>query len=246
MNLVDSKFQIPADKKTACLEVIKKGCGSGLIFVNTDKFLDAATLDDAMFYWRWIVGKDEGVLFKAIAPFVEKGSYVEMEGVKKDEGESGMLWRWDFDGKECVETKRLVARRRKAKRETTNIYMVKVSGEVCLSTLVTVTKGKDETLEDARDGADMMAQELAHVKFSIQKELLGATKDHKYVTDQDVNDEDYCPIDNIVVTRHKRNQKEKVYDLKKKRVVKLVNSQDLSGGMVLVKNKVWVHLNSWD
>jgi hypothetical protein len=40
---------------------------------------------------------DEIELFKAIAPFVEKGSYIEMSG------EDSCLWRWVFDGKTCKE-----------------------------------------------------------------------------------------------------------------------------------------------
>lgn len=40
---------------------------------------------------------DEQILFNAIAPFVEPGSYIEMVG------EDGTIWRWYFDGKECHE-----------------------------------------------------------------------------------------------------------------------------------------------
>ena len=37
------------------------------------------------------------ILFKAIAPFVEAGGCIEMEG------EDGLQWRWLFDGKTCTE-----------------------------------------------------------------------------------------------------------------------------------------------
>ena len=40
---------------------------------------------------------DDHVLFQAIAPFVEIGSYIEMSG------EEGYIWRWYFDGTDCVE-----------------------------------------------------------------------------------------------------------------------------------------------
>lgn len=40
---------------------------------------------------------DELELFKAIAPFVEAGSFLEMSG------EDGGRWRWVFDGKTCKE-----------------------------------------------------------------------------------------------------------------------------------------------
>lgn len=40
---------------------------------------------------------DDLILFKAIAPFVEKDSFIEMQG------EDGSLWRWVFDGTKCEE-----------------------------------------------------------------------------------------------------------------------------------------------
>lgn len=42
------------------------------------------------------IGQEE-ILFNAIAPFVESGSYIEMTG------EDGAKWRWVFDGKTCDE-----------------------------------------------------------------------------------------------------------------------------------------------
>lgn len=42
------------------------------------------------------MGADE-LLFDTIAPWVEKGSYIEMQG------EDGNIWRWVFDGKHCHE-----------------------------------------------------------------------------------------------------------------------------------------------
>ena len=40
---------------------------------------------------------DEEIWLDAIAPFVEIGSFIEMIG------EDGNLWRWIFDGKNCIE-----------------------------------------------------------------------------------------------------------------------------------------------
>ena len=40
---------------------------------------------------------DDQVLFNAIAPWVKKGSYIQMQG------EDGSIWRWTFNGKTCVE-----------------------------------------------------------------------------------------------------------------------------------------------
>lgn len=40
---------------------------------------------------------DEFKFFQAIAPYVEVGSYIELQG------EDGCRWRWVFDGNICVE-----------------------------------------------------------------------------------------------------------------------------------------------
>lgn len=83
-------------------------------WVTTAEFRDARTLEDAMWAWRWEIEGDEGgdvdsimfggeklgddtVLLGAIAPYVEPGSYIEMQG------EDGSLWRWVFDGRTCQE-----------------------------------------------------------------------------------------------------------------------------------------------
>ena len=68
------------------------------------------TLSAMLACWRWeaecdkegaIIGLDfsgeksgdDSALFNAIAPFVKRGSYIEMAG------EDGNIWRWSFDGK---------------------------------------------------------------------------------------------------------------------------------------------------
>ena len=84
-------------------------------WVDTKKFVNAETLADALGEWRWNcyiredtgdlveitfdgekLGDDE-ILLSAIAPFVEAGSYIEMEG------EEGCHWKWCFDGKTMTE-----------------------------------------------------------------------------------------------------------------------------------------------
>ena len=40
---------------------------------------------------------DDYKIFKVIAPFVKRGSYIEMLGEDED------MWRWSFDGKTCIE-----------------------------------------------------------------------------------------------------------------------------------------------
>jgi hypothetical protein len=84
-------------------------------WVHTCNFEKAPTLDDAMGGWRWPVERDipndqdsdvvgiqfygeklgdDAVLFHAIAPFVEEGSWIEMRG------EDSAMWRWVFrDGR---------------------------------------------------------------------------------------------------------------------------------------------------
>jgi len=82
-------------------------------WVDTSTVLEARTLDEQLEEWRWapeyddegnIVNLeyqgekqgDEIELFKAMAPFVKPGSYIDMMG------EDGNDWRWYFDGTSCV------------------------------------------------------------------------------------------------------------------------------------------------
>lgn len=48
--------------------------------------------------WEKISG-NELIIFDAIAPYVESGSYIYICG------EDGEIWRWYFNGKNCVEQK---------------------------------------------------------------------------------------------------------------------------------------------
>jgi hypothetical protein len=126
MSLNDAKFSILAKNKDAALAAIKalatqtsKMYGQDgdrkFSWVETSNFLDAKTFAEAMDAWRWDVAQDEHgnvisiefngtklgddlTLFKAIAPYVTSGSYIEMHG------EDGGWWRWCFDGAKCSET----------------------------------------------------------------------------------------------------------------------------------------------
>ena len=79
-------------------------------WVNTDKYKNATTLEEAVIAWRWqLCGPEDGDvtemffdgeklgddehLLRAIAPFVKDGSWIEIEG--EDE-----RWRWCFAGGE--------------------------------------------------------------------------------------------------------------------------------------------------
>ena len=78
-------------------------------WVSTEDVLAAPTLEDALFAWRWSsetddegnIGHihfegeklgDDSVLWKAIAPFVRSGSFIEME----EEDNSSCCWKWAF------------------------------------------------------------------------------------------------------------------------------------------------------
>ena len=83
-------------------------------WVGAEAVLKADTLEEALEEWAWdlhinsdgdvesicFIGEksgDELGLFKAIAPFVEVNSFIEMQG------EDGYLWRYHFNGKTCIE-----------------------------------------------------------------------------------------------------------------------------------------------
>lgn len=117
-------FFIPKKNKAKALAAIKKlaerkelmGGGSWsngkqtdkwFSWVQTDEFVKAKTLKDAMVAWRWQIeeddkgnvtsvyfdgekaGDDEHLL-RAIAPFVQDGSWIEMQG------EDEAIWKWKF------------------------------------------------------------------------------------------------------------------------------------------------------
>jgi hypothetical protein len=92
---------------------IEDQSGSHFSFVETTAFLNADTLEDGLIAWRWrpeliaedgtileirFTGQklgDDDILFAALAPYVESGSYITVVG----EGEGGdEFWRWIFDG----------------------------------------------------------------------------------------------------------------------------------------------------
>jgi len=101
---------LEAIKGLAGKETIKDSSGAHFRWVDTRKFLRAETLEDAFRAWRWAIDIDENTgdavaiefegdklgddekFFKAIAPFVEDGSYIDMIG------EDGYAWRWLFGG----------------------------------------------------------------------------------------------------------------------------------------------------
>ena len=131
MDQRDSAFSINNDKKADALKALKEllnhtGLMSGGQFggegepkrwfrwVDSDDVANAKTLEEALKAWRWeTYANDKGdivnielqreklgddlVMFEAIAPFVISGSYIQMTG------EDGSMWRWTFNGVQCVE-----------------------------------------------------------------------------------------------------------------------------------------------
>lgn len=105
-------FEIKTDKKRAALQAIKSiQDPEGFV---SPFYKDAKNLEYALLSWRWkpetnsagdiiditFVGEklgDEHILFAALAPFVTAGSYIEASLG------DGYLFRWYFNGKECID-----------------------------------------------------------------------------------------------------------------------------------------------
>ena len=123
MEQQNTEFKILAANKALALEAVKKlvGCetitdstGRHFSWVDSGTFLRADTLEEALKAWRWgtetnndgnivnigFTGQklgDDAMLFNAIAPFVENGSYIQMIG------EDDTIWRWTFENGQMEE-----------------------------------------------------------------------------------------------------------------------------------------------
>lgn len=116
MDQMYSEFHIKAENRApalaACLALAREG--GDFHWVSANDFIKAKSLEEVLDVWSWSPDKDENnnivglcfegeksgadfTLFETIAPFVEKGSYIEMQG------EDGARWRWVFNGKTCKE-----------------------------------------------------------------------------------------------------------------------------------------------
>jgi hypothetical protein len=118
MNTRESNFRIKKenfDKALLAIKTLDPSQGSGysrshshFAWVEESEYKSAETLSQALDSWRWSAGisdsgdidsidfcgeklGDDEILFQAIAPFVEAGSYIEMQG------EDGEIWRWVFN-----------------------------------------------------------------------------------------------------------------------------------------------------
>lgn len=114
MHTGDIQFTIKKENFQRAFEALKKAALRSWIdesYLSDPK----ATLKDALECCRWtplchaetgdiinleFTGEklgDEDLLFQAIAPFVEAGSYITVYG------EEDSIWRWEFDGKRVCE-----------------------------------------------------------------------------------------------------------------------------------------------
>lgn len=120
MDMKEANFEIRKENKGTALTLLKnlvseqqKNMRFG--WVNCQTVLQAETLSVALEECRYDVDEDDDgnivdiyftgekldndyAIFKAIAPAVTKGSYIEMYG------ESDDRWRWTFNGDECIES----------------------------------------------------------------------------------------------------------------------------------------------
>lgn len=110
----NEKGALAAIKALAGRETITDSSGKHFSWVCDDFATKYDNLHDMMEEWRWELEYDDDgnvdaiqftgekigddlLLFQAIAPFVEAGSYIEMRG------EDGSKWKWTFDGMTCKE-----------------------------------------------------------------------------------------------------------------------------------------------
>ena len=116
MNQREARFEIKKENVPAAFDALKRLAGNvkHLSWVSNEVVLAMKTFADAMDEFQWGVDLDdagnvvnigfegdksgsEDDLFGALAPFVEPGSFIEMDG------EDGAMWRWVFRNGEFLE-----------------------------------------------------------------------------------------------------------------------------------------------
>ena len=111
MHQIDWSVKIASADKAgalAALQAMPIGTpGNNWSWVSRNEVLEAETLEQALYAWRWQAytlkngdihslefgGEkygDDPILLAALAPFVEDGSFIEMQG------EDGERWMWKF------------------------------------------------------------------------------------------------------------------------------------------------------
>jgi hypothetical protein len=115
ISLEEAGFRISADNVPKALEALKAMPDKKYSWMNDNSWQGLDSFGAIMEEWRYPVefDKDSGdvtgidfegekigdevALFEALAPFVEKGSYIHMSG------EDNAQWRWEFDGESLNE-----------------------------------------------------------------------------------------------------------------------------------------------
>mgnify|MGYP005750691621 CR=1 FL=1 len=121
MSLRNSKFFLPAQRMQEAFAALTnlsaqapKQRHGHFAWVRTEVLAQARDVRDVLNEWRWrptfstqgdivdlsFEGEklgDDKQLFDALAPYVSRGSFLEMHG------EDGEVWRWVFDGVRCLE-----------------------------------------------------------------------------------------------------------------------------------------------
>jgi hypothetical protein len=114
MTQENGSFRIKSDKKERAFWAAMAMPDEDTHWVKRGWNKDLRDIEGALHAWRYdpeadehgdivdvqFIGEklgDELLFFKAIAPFVEPGSFIEMRG------EDGGMWRWVFDGTTCKE-----------------------------------------------------------------------------------------------------------------------------------------------
>ncbi len=109
----ESNFFLAKKKQQEALQAIKDA-GKNKAMVFGSNVLQAKTIQEVLESWCWVSqfdkdgniealhfegnkSGDELELFNAIAPYVKENSFIEMSG------EAGVIWRFQFDGKTCIE-----------------------------------------------------------------------------------------------------------------------------------------------
>ena len=112
--LIKAKNKVKAFQAIQALAMEIKKSKERFHWFEADEVLACKNLNEVLTFWEWEPEEDENgdivslsfvseklgdevKMFKAIAPFVKKGAYIEMSG------EEGHLWRWIFNGKHCDE-----------------------------------------------------------------------------------------------------------------------------------------------
>jgi len=114
MNQIDESFCIKKENFDKILQTLKEKNPQGYIKQDKNDFEDCRTIFEAFDKRCWHIESNENEdidsiffegakifndleFFNTFAQFVEKGSYIEMNG------EDSSIWRWVFDGIECKE-----------------------------------------------------------------------------------------------------------------------------------------------